>query len=915
MGRGPPGGPGGPFGGPLPPVLIPVPGAGPLGPFLPAPPDVAARILRDPSFRPPPSLFDGFDGPPPPPPFDGPPLDLPPDAPLPPASGPAGPAPGGEEGRSPPPPSGAGGGARGEAARGRGGAGGRDGGGGRARGGREGPYGSPGRFGGMGMGMRSMGMGMGGMGMGMGMGPMGMMPMMGGPPHDPRGMRSYRDLDAPDDESTSLYIVRLRSALPLAAYRGGITSFPGWVDDDDDESAGPSGLRATVATIAHEAATLAGRIPRRARLTMENPQLKAYAQMLESQQMQIASDVGVTSDRIVYKYVGVTPLTIDSPTFLAMRAPGSLWPANGGQASAGEGMVVGVVDSGVWPEHPSFTHAGFPSSRPAGWSGKCDTTSEFKCNNKVIGARGFYKGFKEDTGGPDLSKDWLSPRDSFGHGTWCAGYVVCRVRGVQGTCCAGYVRGVQGMCVVCRVCAWCAGYVRGVQGMCVVCRVCAWCAGYVRGVQGMCVVCRACAWCAGHVRGVQGMCVVCRVCAWCAGYVRGVQGMCVVCRVCAWCAGHVRGVQGMCVVCRACAWSFKWGAFFGVQADVEAAVNQAVADGVDVLSLSLGGVDATQTYFSHMPYLAANLAGVLVAFAAGNGGAPGYDPSDAARSNASSASATPAATAYPAVADFSATGPLRDPSTNATATLPTNSILKPDIVGPGVDLYAAWPAEKVGKPGSYAQLSGTSMSAPHLAGIAALIMQKHPSWSPAQVMSAIMTTATTTDTSGAAIDNGYGEAATPWEMGSGHVFPSKVLNPGLTYDAQAAAYRNFLAGQSMKQAQKHFPGARLTAIAPRDLNRPSISVSQLKGTATTNRTVTNVADSSSTYTAIIKPPSGVSVTVSPNKFTIAPGKRVTFMVTFKVINTFESFQFGSVTLVDGNGHSVRTVLAVQPIRK
>ncbi|CAI6000520.1 unnamed protein product, partial [Closterium sp. NIES-65] len=201
MGQVPPGGPGGPFGGPLPPVLIPVPGAGPLGPFLPAPPDLAARILRDPSFRPPPSLFDGFDGPPPLPLFDGPPLDLPPDAPLPPTSAP-GPAPGGEEGRSPPPSSGGGGGARGEAARGRAGAGGRDGGGGRARGGREGPYGSPGRFGGMGMGMRGMGMGMGGMGMGMGMGPMGMMPMMGGPPHDPRGMRSYRDLDAPDDEVT-----------------------------------------------------------------------------------------------------------------------------------------------------------------------------------------------------------------------------------------------------------------------------------------------------------------------------------------------------------------------------------------------------------------------------------------------------------------------------------------------------------------------------------------------------------------------------------------------------------------------------------------------------------------------------------------------------------------------------------------
>ncbi|CAI5464462.1 unnamed protein product, partial [Closterium sp. Yama58-4] len=722
----------------------------------------------------------------------------------------------------------------------------------------------------------------------------------------------------PSPKSTSLYIVRLRSALPLAAYRGGIASFPGWMDDvDDDESAGPSGLQATVETVAHEAATLAGRIPRRARLSLENPQLKAYAQMLESQQMRIASDVGVTSDSIVYKYAlgnlqqlsviktvpldsvpkalvpitssissnplhphsppspsyvhasngfaatlspqqvrllqrhpavaavtrsrRVTPLTIDSPTFLAMRATGSLWPANGGQARAGEGMVVGVVDSGIWPEHPSFSDAGFPSSRPAGWTGKCDATSEFKCNNKVIGARGFYKGFKEDTGGPDLSKDWLSPRDSCGHGTWCAGAAA----GNRDVPMAG---------------------------------------------------------------------------------------------------GRA---SGMAPAARLAVYKVLWyaeGSFFGVSADMEAAVNQAVADGVDVLSLSLGGVDLTETYFSHMPYLAANLAGMLVAFAAGNGGAPGYDPSGyrtienfspfyltvgastigrggitlkaatPAGAPHSNSSTTPAATAYPAVADFSSTGPLRDPSTDTPATLPTNSILKPDIVGPGVDLYAAWPAEKVGRPGSYAQLSGTSMSTPHLAGIAALIMQKHPSWSPAQVMSAIMTTAKTTDTSGAAIDNGYGEAATPWEMGSGHVFPPKVLDPGLTYDARAAAYRNFLAGQSMKQAWKHFPGAKLTASAPRELNRPSISISRLKGTVTANRTVTNVADSSSTYTASIKPPNGVSITVSPNRFTIAPGQRVTFMVTFKVINTFESFQFGSLTWADADAQSYLAIKA-QAARK
>ncbi|CAI5979097.1 unnamed protein product, partial [Closterium sp. NIES-64] len=90
-------------------------------------------------------------------------------------------------------------------------------------------------------------------------------------------------------------------------------------------------------------------------------------------------------------------LTTDSPTFLVMNTASSgttrsLWPANGGQAKAGDGMVIAIVDSGIWPEHPSFSDKGFSSSRPAGWSGKCDATGEFKCNNKVIGARAFYQG-------------------------------------------------------------------------------------------------------------------------------------------------------------------------------------------------------------------------------------------------------------------------------------------------------------------------------------------------------------------------------------------------------------------------------------------------------------------------------------------------------------------------------------------
>ncbi|CAI5976367.1 unnamed protein product [Closterium sp. NIES-64] len=477
----------------------------------------------------------------------------------------------------------------------------------------------------------------------------------------PRSL-SLQSIAAPTPKSTSLYIVRLRSALPLAAYRGGIASYSGWTDDDgEDEDAGPSGLRATAATVAHEAVTLAGSIPHRARLSTENPQLKAYAQMLEAQQTQIASDVGVTSDRIVYSYKhasngfaaslsqqqvwrlrrhpavaavtrsrSIAPLSIDSPTFLRMGARGSLWPANGGQASVGEGMVIGVVDSGIWPKHPSFTDAGLPSSRPAGWSGKCHVTREFKCYNKVIGARAFYEGFREEYGDLNLTSDWLSPRDSAAAGN--------------------------------------------------------------KDV---------------HVAG----------------------------------GGRA---SGMAPAARLAVYKVFW-----YNPDHETLYSASRNDGPPRPS------GRTIANFSPF-YLTVGASTIghggqtLVAFTASG-----------ALNSSSSASATLAATALPVVANFSSTGSLADLSTYPIGAFPTNSILKPDIVGPGVDLYDAWPARKIGRPGGYMRMRGTSMVTPHLAGIAALIMQKHPSWSPAQVMSAICTTATTIDTSGAAIKTAYGKAATP----------------------------------------------------------------------------------------------------------------------------------------------------------
>ena len=108
-------------------------------------------------------------------------------------------------------------------------------------------------------------------------------------------------------------------------------------------------------------------------------------------------------------------------------------------------------------------------------------------------------------------------------------------------------------------------------------------------------------------------------------------------------------------------------------------------------------------------------------------------------------------------------------------------LLKPDITAPGVSVIAA-----VAPPGNdgldFNAYDGTSMSTPHISGIAAMIKQKHPTWSPMWIKSALMTTATTLTNRGNPIKRGANNA-TPLDYGSGHVRPAQAFNPGLVYDS------------------------------------------------------------------------------------------------------------------------------------
>ncbi|CAI7810951.1 unnamed protein product [Closterium sp. NIES-53] len=811
--------------------------------------------------------------------------------------------------------------------------------------------------------------------------------------------------------SSALYIIRMRSVPPVATYTGGI---PGFDATAPAATAAAADLGAGVASLAQRAGRAGSRLAQRLpRIDLRRGPARAFAQMLGRMQKQVARDVGLATSRVLYSYkyasnafaaeltpsqlrklqrhpnvadvvanVAMRKLTTDSSEFL--KLPETVWASAGGQGKAGEGVVIGIVDTGIWPEHPSFSDTNTTApygARPSTWRGVCQTTADFpRCNGKLIGARYLNAGFRAMTGAPEsLTNDWRSARDADGHGTWCAGAAAGNA-GVTVTTSRGQTIGTA---------------------------------------------------------------------------------------------------SGVAPRARLAVYKVFWsneqsGGTTASFADIEAAVNLAVADGVDVLSLSLGGLDTSATYFNDISYLNANLAGVTVVYAAGNSGPPRDDSSvpslfppshhphpylpylpslpilpppihstisrrcaanltlgdgtvvstsgygagatpltstpliegtTARRSSISTtradqclpgalnatlvtgqivicsyggmstgeklndlsskgakavlmvniptalepftpyhellpiaylsagdadrlrtyvrSTASPVATLAPSfsrlsaptaptLAYFSSTGPVANPYTTASLPKPTNDILKPDIIGPGVSLWAAWRSDSLSsasKP-SFEAISGTSMATPHLAGIAALVMQKYPFWTPSQVISAIVTTATRTNIAGAPIVTPAGVTATPWDIGGGHVNPPRLLDPGLTYNAGAMDYYNFLAGLGLSKAKAMLPkGLKLAGIKPYDLNRPSISVGRLVKTVTVTRTVTNVANAMSTYTAMVVAPAGVAVVVSPNKLVLNKGASATFSVKLTVTAASWDFTYGSLTWKDAAGHSVVSVIA------
>ncbi|WCJ23646.1 Subtilisin-like protease [Euphorbia peplus] len=245
-------------------------------------------------------------------------------------------------------------------------------------------------------------------------------------------------------------------------------------------------------------------------------------------------------------------------------------------------------------------------------------------------------------------------------------------------------------------------------------------------------------------------------------------------------------------------------------------------------------------------------------------------------------------------------------------------ILKPDIIGPGVRVLGAWPISVDNNTtNKFYMDSGTSMSCPHLSGVAALLKGVHPDWSPAAIKSAIMTTANLTNLGGKPISGQELAISTVFDMGAGHVNPNRANDPGLIYDIQPEDYIPYLCGLGYSDEHVGFivQGSVVcsndSSIPEAQLNYPSFSIKLGPTPKTYTRTVTNVGPAKSDYVLEIMAPQGVDVRVKPDEISFTRvNQTAKYSVTFsKKSNASGIFSEGFLYWM-AEGHNVRSPIVV-----
>ncbi|MGP3964330.1 S8 family serine peptidase [Nonomuraea sp. 3N208] len=672
------------------------------------------------------------------------------------------------------------------------------------------------------------------------------------------------------------------------------------------------------------------------------------AKLTQSQAAQLRAMpevVAVTEDK------KVSIQTSSTPSFLGLDARDGLWRKLGGTKDAGEGLVIGVIDSGIWPDGKSFADpdgSGKKFGPVRGFQGTCETGADDswsaeKCSGKLISARHYSAAW----GGDEWIKkllpwEFLSPRDYNGHGT----HVASTAGGNHDVPVTGAAAGfgsISGIAPRARIAAYKAlwseqdastayGYNSDLvaaidqavaDGVDVInysvsgtstdfldpvemAFLAAAEAGVFVAAAGgnsgptASTVAHPSPWvttvAAGtHNRATQGAVTLGSGAAYSGASLAatkagptplidataaGVAGADPT-RVAQCYAARDNGgkavldpakVKGKIVVCDR-----------GMTPRVNKSIAVAEAGGIGMI---LTNVDENS--------INADLHAVPTVHLAvkDRQAVKDHAAADGATATIEQATINDDAPA-PYVAEFSSRGPL---------SAGGGDVLKPDVTAPGQDILAA-----VAPPGHAGQefdlSSGTSMASPHVAGLAALLKDLHPGWSPMAIKSALMTT-------GRDVLDG----AHPFAQGAGHVTPNNAADPGLVYDSDIKDWISFLCGTT-KGVEKEVCDALAKqghSLDPSDLNAPSIAIGRMAGTQKVTREVTNVGRSTSTYTASVTGLSGITVKVTPDKLKLRAGETKSFTVEFaRDTAPMNAYQSGQLTWKD-NRHTVRAPLLVRP---
>ncbi|XWS50191.1 hypothetical protein CRYUN_Cryun12cG0067900 [Craigia yunnanensis] len=508
----------------------------------------------------------------------------------------------------------------------------------------------------------------------------------------------------------------------------------------------------------------------------------------------------------------------------------------------GDGIIIGLLDTGVWPESKVFNDEGL-GPIPARWKGHCESGQLFNgttdCNRKLIGAKYFIDGFLAENNQPfntTDNPDYMSPKDSFGHGT--------HTSTIAG---GSFVANASYKCLA-------LGTARGGAPRAHI----AMYKPYM--MELMCYHCHsALKFPFEEVDGRDGIAI--------GSFHAVANGIPVVCSAAndgpAAHTVHNTSPWIITVAATTLDRSFPTPIILGNNVTI---LGQAWYAGKDI--------GFTRLVYPENPGLRPALAGVCESLSFNHTSVDGkvvlcFTTVTRRSAVTSAVSAVRAAGGVGVIV-------AKNPGDVMWSRLPMRC-----VAAPGVSLLAASSALDPFMDGGFALHSGTSMAAPVISGIIAFLKVKHPNWSPAAIKSAIVTTAWKIDPFGEPIfaEGSPRKLADPFDFGGGLANPNKAAKP--------------LVGQAIA-----CPSTKPSVL---DVNLPSITIPNLRNSATLTGRVTNVGPPNSTYRVLVEPPFGIAITVAPDMlFFHSTAQKISFQVTVYTshqVNT--GYYFGSLTWTDG----------------